>query len=220
MTDVSLDTLRGVTQRVVDLYTREGFLFTALDVSNSVKQTLPSVRHREVAPLVRDLFGNGAMGDVYQQTLIDVMADRKTVQAFLYHMKGANIAVEYAEDKRRQLAIPPVTASLDENEELAKGKTEADLSVGVDGRLRVPRALLTLAGITSAKVSAERVGDELFLGLLLSSMDPPANAMVLELAHPTLLHVPAPLASIFDEKKPIKARVDRFQVKISGTLAK
>ena len=37
MTDVSPDALRGVTQRVVDLYTREGFLFTALDVSNSVK---------------------------------------------------------------------------------------------------------------------------------------------------------------------------------------
>ena len=31
MADVSPDALRGVTQRVVDLYTREGFLFTALD---------------------------------------------------------------------------------------------------------------------------------------------------------------------------------------------
>jgi hypothetical protein len=219
VTEVSPDALRGVTQRVVDLYTREGFLFTALDVSNSVKQTLPSVRHREVAPLVRDLFANGAMGEVYEQTLIDVMADRKTVQAFLYHMKRANIAVEYAEDKRRQLAIPPVSASLDENDELAQGETEADLSVGVDGRLRVPRKLLTLAKITSERVTAERVGDEIFLGLLLSSMDPPATAIVLELAHPTLLHVPLSLAKIFDAGHPIRARVERFHVRISGTIA-
>lgn len=219
MSDVSLDTLRGVTQRVVDLYTCGGFLFTALDVSNSVKQTLPSVRHREVAPLVRDLFASGAMGEAYQQTLIDVVADRKTVQAFLYHMKGADIAVEYAEDKRRQLAIPPVSASLDEDDGLAPGETEADLTVGVDGRLRVPRKLLTMAGITSARVSAERVGDEILVGFLLSSADPPPNALVLDLAHPTLLHIPLSLAKIFDADHPIKVRVERLHVRISGTLA-
>lgn len=219
MADVSPDALRGVTQRVVDLYTREGFLFTALDVSNSVKQTLPSIRHREVAPLVRDMFDSGTMGDAYLQTLIDVKADRKTVQAFLYHMKGANIAVEYADDKRSQLAIPPVSASLDENDELTQGLTEADLSMGVDGRLRVPRKLLTLAKITSERISAERVGDEILLGLLIAGMDPPANAMVLELAHPTLLHIPVALAKMFDPSHPIKAALDRFQVRISGTLA-
>jgi hypothetical protein len=218
MTEVSIELLRGVTQRVVDLYTREGFLFTALDVSNSVKQTLPSVRHREVAPIVRDLFANGTMGDAYAQTLIDVVADRKTVQAFLYHMKGADIAVEYAEDKRRQLAIPPVSASLDENDELAQGETEAVVTVGVDGRLRVPRKLLTLAGITTPRVAAERVGDEIFLAVLLSDTAPPAGALALELLHPTLLHVPATLASIFDDEEPITAKVERFHVRISGTL--
>ena len=51
MTDSAL--LTGVTQRVVDVFTHGGFLFTGLDVSNSVKQTLPSVRHREIAPIVR-----------------------------------------------------------------------------------------------------------------------------------------------------------------------
>jgi hypothetical protein len=219
MTEVSIDVLRGVTQRVVDLYTREGFLFTALDVSNSVKQTLPSVRHREVAPIVRDLFANGSMGDAYAQTLIDVVADRKTVQAFLYHLKGADIASGYDEDKRRQLAIPPVTASLDENEELAQGETEANLTVGADGRLRVPRKLLTLANITTPRVTAERVGDEIFLAVLLSDTAAPARATVLELHHPTLLHVPASLAAMFDDEEPIKARVERFHVRISGTLA-
>ena len=217
MTEVSPDALRGVTQRVVDLYTREGFLFTALDVSNSVKQTLSSVRHREVAPIVRDLFASGAMGETYHQTLIDVVADRKTVQAFLYHLEGADIVAGYGDDKRRQLAIPPVSASLDENDELAQGVTEVDLAVGADGRLRVPRKLITLAKITSEKITAERVGDEILLGMLLSAMDPPVHAVVLELVHPTLLHLPATLAKIFDPNLPIKARVDRFQVRISGT---
>ena len=219
MTEVSIETLRGVTQRVVDLFTREGFLFTALDVSNSVKQTLPSVRHREVAPLVRDLFASGSMGDGYAQTLIDVMANRQTVQAFLYHLKGADIASGYADDKRQQLAIPPVSASLDENDELAQGETEAPLSLGVDGRLRVPRKLLTLAGITPERVTAERVGDEIYLAVLLSGTDPPARAVVLELHHPTLLHIPASLAQIFDEAEPIRARVERFHVRIAGTIA-
>ena len=82
----------------------------------------------------------------------------------------------------------------------------------------MPRQLLTAAGITSAKVSAERVGDEIFLGILLSTMDPPTTATVLELAHPTLLHVPASIAQIFDPALPIKARVERFHVRIAGTI--
>jgi hypothetical protein len=219
MTDVTLDTLRGVTQRVLDLYTREGFLFTALDVSNSVKQTLPSVRHREVAPIVRDLFAAGAMGDAYVQTLIDVVADRKTVQAFLYHLKGADIVSGYDDDKRRQLAIPPVSASLDESDGGDANATEANLTMGADGRLRVPRTLLTQAGITTPRVTVERVGDEILIGMLLSSADPPPHATVIELAHPTLVHVPVALASTFDGTKPIAVRVERLHLRITGTLA-
>ena len=44
--------LRAVTQRVMDSFTAQGALFTALDVSNAVKGSLPDIRHREVAPLV------------------------------------------------------------------------------------------------------------------------------------------------------------------------
>ena len=218
MADVSPDVLRGVTQRVVDLYTREGFLFTALDVSNSVKQTLPSVRHREVSPVVRDLYAVGAMGDGYTQTLIDVVADRKTVQAFLYHLKGANIVEDYAEDKRHQLAIPPVSIDDEDDGEDGEDDDEVVLSVGVDGRLRVPKKLVTAAGITTLRVSAERVGDEIILGMLISGMDPPARAVVLEETHPSLIHVPPSLSGIFDASQPILARAGRFQVIVSGTI--
>lgn len=215
---VTAEILAGVTQRVVDLYTREGFLFTALDVSNAVKQTLPTVRHREVSPLVRDLFASGAMGERYRQTLIDVVADRKTVQAFLYHLAGADLVTGYDEDRRRQLAIPPVSASLDENEDAATSD-EAELSVGADGRLRIPRALLTRAGITSPSVKVERVGDELLIGFLMPGTAAPNGVTVIELAHPTLLQIPASLAGIFDGTEPIQVRVERMHLRVSGKLA-
>jgi hypothetical protein len=219
VSDVPADVLRGVTQRVVDLYTKGGFLFTALDVSNAVKQTLASVRHREVSPLVRELFDKGWMGEDYEQTLIDVVAEgRKPAQAYLYHLSGADIAAGYGPDKRSQLAIPPVTASLDEDDELGAGQTAATLEVGADGRLRVPKQLLTLAGITGDRVVAEQVGDEIYVSAFLSFLAPSPRATVIEIAHPTLLHIPRTLAELFDPTKPVEAQVHRDQVRISGTL--
>jgi hypothetical protein len=218
--DVSSDVLSGVTHRVVDLYTQGGFLFTALDVSNAVKQTLPTVRHREVSPLVRALFDQGFMGDAYQRTTINVIAEgRKPAEAFLYHLSGADVVTGYGEERRRQLAIPPVSASLDDDgDDLDDEEGEVTLEVGADGRLRVPRKLLTLAGITGEKVVVEQVGDELLVSAFLSFMSPPVRAHVLELAHPSLLHVPRSLVELFDASEPIVAGVRGNQVRISGTL--
>jgi hypothetical protein len=212
---VTPEVLSGVTQRVVDHFTREGFLFTALDVSNAVKGTLPSVRHREVAPLVRDLFAAGAMGERYRQTLIDVVADRKTVQAFLYHLEGADLATGYDDERRRLLAIPPVPL---EDEPAAHVSDEAALSIGNDGRLRVPRVLLDRAGVSTSEVKLERVADELLVGLVLPGTAAPSGVTVVTLSHPSLLHVPASLAAMFDPHAPITARVERFHVRITGTL--
>lgn len=221
MNDVSSDVLSGVTHRVVDLYTQGGFLFTALDVSNAVKQTLPTVRHREVAPIVRALFDQGFMGEDYERSLINVVAEgRKPAEAFLYHLKGADLVAGYGEDRRRQLAIPPVSASLEDDDgDLEDDDPEVTLEIGADGRLRVPRKLLALAGITSEKVVAEQVGDELLLSAFLSFMSPPTRAQVLEIAHPSLLHVPRSLVELFDASEPITAGVRGNQVRIAGTLA-
>lgn len=215
------DVLRGVTQRVVDLYTKGGFMFTALDVSNAVKQTLATVRHREVSPIVRDLFADGLMGEAYAQTLIDVIAEgRKPAQAYLYHLSGADIDAGYGPEKRSQLAIPPVRASLEDDDGvIADGVTEASLEVGADGRLRVPKKLLALAGLSGDQVVAEPVADEIYISAFLSFLAPPPQAIVIKLAHPTLLHVPRSLAERFDATKPITARVVRDQVRIAGTLA-
>ena len=83
---MSQDELYAVTARVVDEFTSAAMLFTALDISNAVKQTLPDARHREISPIVRDLFERRGMG-AYTQTLIDVnAAGGKTAKAYLYHL--------------------------------------------------------------------------------------------------------------------------------------
>ena len=66
------DDKRAVTQRVMLDLVDQGFMFTALDVSNEVKNHV-SARHREISPLVRELFDEGVLGDDYTRTLIDVL---------------------------------------------------------------------------------------------------------------------------------------------------
>src|SRR5690606_2524476 len=123
--------------------------------------------------IVRELFDNGWMGEDYEQTLIDVVTEgRKPAQAFLYHLAGADIVAGYGPEKRNQLAIPPVSASLEDDDDDAPGETEATLSVGGDGRIRLPRKLLTLAGITGDRVVAEQVGGEIFVSAFLSFLTP------------------------------------------------
>ncbi len=65
--------LYAVTARVVDEFTSAAMLFTALDVSNAVKQTVPEARHREISPIVRDIFERRGMG-AYIQSSIKVVA--------------------------------------------------------------------------------------------------------------------------------------------------
>ncbi len=211
------DVIRGVTQRVVDLYTASGLFFTALDVSNQVKQTLPDVRHRFVSPIVRDLFDQGSMGSNYTRTTIEVVTQqRKKAEAFLYHLVGGDIEDGYGEEKRSQLAIPPVSAEL-EDEELDEGIEEIDLEIGLDGRARLPIALLVRARITDSTVMAEMLGDDLVISAAPKAPSTPsATATILTSSHPTLLHIPATLLTAFDSSSGLVARVVGGQVYITG----
>lgn len=95
-----------VVDRVVSSYTRAGLLFTSLDVSNAVKHTLPAARHRDIAPLVRERFLWGSMGE-YVRTMIPVLAGGTTpTEAYLYHPPRAPTEY-YDEQMRSQLATPP-----------------------------------------------------------------------------------------------------------------
>ena len=76
------DTVRSVVQ---DFISRD-VLFTALDVSNSVKQSLPNVRHREVRDMVRAMFSTDIETQSWARTPITVtLGDGTTAEALLYH---------------------------------------------------------------------------------------------------------------------------------------
>jgi hypothetical protein len=210
--------LRAVTQRVVDQFTNAGMLFTALDVSNAVKQTLSDVRHREVAPLVRDLYARRAMGD-YAQSMIDVIADgKKPAQAYLYHMPEHPTSL-YDDAMRSQLAIPPVSASAQDDNETVSPKTkETKVAVGRDGRGRVPLRLVRNAGIDSDEVVARATQSPPRVEIVVSDgsdvLSSDGYEDLLPCEHPSLLHVPRKLMSVFGPGSALVARIQNDTVEI------
>ncbi len=106
----------AMTREVVEHLSKNGFMFTALDVSNEVKQELVGVRHRQVSPLVRQLFADKVMGPDYTRTQIDVVTSQgKTVQAFLYHDKNDEHE-DYSGSQREQRALPPRATADDDSD--------------------------------------------------------------------------------------------------------
>ena len=220
MSDVSQAVLHAVTRRVVDKLTEDGQLFTALDVSNAVKQTLPQVRHREVSPVVRDLFDDQAMGESYTRSLIDVKANgHKDAQAYLYHLDDDDPSM-YDDAKRRSTAVPPVSASATDDLQIDTSVDDMALTPGRDGRVRVPRKFLAKAGINTDEVNVHYLGQG--PGLVLSAFQPgqAPGITVLRYAHPSLLHVPKQYMDPFDPNKRIAAKIgpNNDTVEIDGTL--
>jgi len=195
--------IENVTRRVMDRFACEGFLFTALDVSNQVKQSLPGVRHREVAPIVRDLFDDGVMGQSYVQTLIDVhLPDGQTTQAFLYHLEDDDTD-DYAGTQRQLRAIPPIPV-----QQLIQGgvlPAELTLEIGKDGRARVPREFLERNGLTSGTIRVDLIAPKTLLLSEPVAASGPAPT-TLGYAHPTLLYVPVVLLQGFDLTRPVIAK--------------
>jgi hypothetical protein len=218
------ETLRAVTENVLDEFTSAAVLFTALDVSNAVKRTLPEARHREISPLVRDLFDRGAMGE-YQQTLIDVMAGGSApAKAFLYHLPE-HPATAYDDAMRTQLSIPPAaTSRADDDKGVTAATTERRVKVGKDGRGRVSRRLLANAGITGDQVTvtSEPAGPRLLITNAIASApsalsaldglrgvyEAPTSGQVLTCEHPALLHLPRALIAIFGAEPKLLAKLD------------
>jgi hypothetical protein len=200
-------TLLAVTRRVVDRFTEEGYLFTALDVSNAVKQSLTDVRHREVSPVVRQLYDDGDLGEDYTRSMINVMAGgNKPAQAYLYLLDGDD-PDDYDDSRRKQQALPPVSASpssvaIDDDD-----GDELTLLPGKDGRLRISRAFLERAGVDEDEVALRYLGAG--PGLVLAPHDPydPPGLAVLNYSHPDFLHVPRSFTEAFDPNRPITARV-------------
>lgn len=208
--------MEAVTARVLDRFTAAAMLFTALDVSNAVKEALPDVRHREVSPLVRDAYDRGALG-TYSQTLIDVKAGDKDVQAFLYHLPSQSPDL-YDEKMRSQLAKPPNKGGDKKVSDASiKDDTErASVPVGQDGRGRVSRRLLSNAGIEGDEVLVEvqAVPPQLRIHAEDADVDE-AEAVTFE--HPDLLQLPEEMVKIFPPGVQLVARVDGESVVVGAT---
>lgn len=219
MSNHTTQDIEAVTRMVVERYTYEGFLFTALDVSNTVKQQLPGIRHREVAPIVRDLFQDGAFGDDYERTTIDVtLQNGSTTQALLYHLEDDE-PDDYAGTQRQQVAIPPVPVSTSGPVAAAPATDSVAVDVGRDGRARIPRAFVQQAGITTDEVLVclQGAGPQLLLCAPSQSQTP--TIARLKCTHPTILYVPLSLLTNFDLTKPLVATKNPQGIIIDGTPA-
>lgn len=76
------DSVRAVVQDLI----KNEVLFTALDVSNTVKQSQPHARHREVRDVVRGMFTTDIESQGWARTPITVtLGDGTTAEALLYH---------------------------------------------------------------------------------------------------------------------------------------
>lgn len=224
--------LYAVTARVVDELTSAGLMFTALDVSNAVKQSVPEARHREVSPIVREIFERRGMG-AYQQTSIDVMAQgNKPTRALLYHLPELSPAL-YDDSMRAQLATPPQRTAPVQDAGESSSSTEAHVRVGKDGRGRVPRALIENAGIRGDRVLVKTYPAVPSLQILAAGTtavaapaDPSTaqpdvffavtdNGQPLNYEHPSLLHVPRSMMDIFGPDPNLVAKIDGTSVVIA-----
>ncbi|HEY5944113.1 MAG TPA: hypothetical protein VIV40_01420 [Kofleriaceae bacterium] len=224
--------LYAVTARVVDELTSGGLMFTALDVSNAVKQTVAEARHREISPIVRDIFERRGMG-AYMQTSIDVMAQgNKPARALLYHLPEQSPAM-YDDSMRAQLAVPPQRLQkVDDQQQVGSSSTEAHVRVGKDGRGRVPRALIENAGIKGDRVLVKSYPAVPSLQIVAPGPTPVAaptdptavqgdvffpvtdNGQPLNYEHPSLLHLPRSLLDIFGTDPNLVAKIDGASVVI------
>jgi hypothetical protein len=224
---MSQDELYAVTARVVDEFTSAAMLFTALDVSNAVKQTLTDARHRDISPIVRELYDRKGMG-AYTQTLIDVMASgHKPVKAFLYHLPEQMTAL-YDDAMRSQLATPPQRNIPAPEAQFSSSSNEAGVRIGKDGRGRVPRTIIENAGIRgdqvvvrtdaagpkltivapSATAAAGNASGDLYFA-------PSDNGQPLAYEHPSLLHIPRSMLDIFGQDPNLVARIDNGTVVVT-----
>jgi hypothetical protein len=90
-----------VLQVVLD-FIKDEKLFTALDVSNKVKETSPHVRHKEVRDIVRDLFVNEMQPLSYTRSDIKVtLPNGSTTTAILYHHLSDSWSLDKYDDQQR-----------------------------------------------------------------------------------------------------------------------
>lgn len=99
--------LSVLVESVIADFIKNNVLFTALDVSNKVKETMPFARHREVRDAVRNAWVITIEPNGYGRTPINVnLADGSVVEALLYHplFDSWDLDTKYDAQKRSQVS--------------------------------------------------------------------------------------------------------------------
>lgn len=219
MAESTREEMEAVTARVLDRFTASAMLFTALDVSNAVKESLPDVRHRDVSPLVRQAFDRGALGP-YETTQIDVNAQGKTVQALLYHLPTQSPDL-YDEKMRSQLARPPKKGADKKvtDAQIQDETVSASVPVGQDGRGRVSRRLLSNAGLDGDEVLVVVSENPALVKIFAedSEVEEAEDGELVSFEHPDLLHLSEETVGVFPKGVQLVARVESECVVVSAT---
>jgi hypothetical protein len=126
-----MSTLEDTVRSVVQDFMKAGVLFTALDVSNTVKQVMPNARHREVRDVVRGLFTTEIETQSWARTPIQVaLEDGTTTEALLYHplSDSWDLDNKYDAQRRALTSYRPVAAA---QATLAQAQAQAQQTVPV-----------------------------------------------------------------------------------------
>ncbi len=98
-----MSTLEDTVRAVVQDFMKGGVLFTALDVSNTVKQVMPFAKHREVRDVVRAMFTTDIEPQSWARTPIQVtLEDGTTAEALLYHPLSDSWDLDNKYDNQRR----------------------------------------------------------------------------------------------------------------------
>ena len=100
-------TLKDSVLDIIKDFVARDVLFTALDVSNLVKKTMPFARHKEVRDVVREAWATHIENNNYDRTPINVvLANGGAAEALLYHPMSASWDLDnlYNTQQRAQTA--------------------------------------------------------------------------------------------------------------------
>ncbi len=110
-----MKSIQDVTESVIKEFIDDGTLFTALDVSNKVKEVLPFAKHREVREIVRGSFATIMGAASYARTPIKVtLQDGSVTDALLYHPMSDSWDLDnkYDAQKRSQTTLKPTAITV------------------------------------------------------------------------------------------------------------
>lgn len=109
-----MSNLENTVNDVIVSFINDEVLFTALDVSNKVKELVPSARHRDIRDIVRQAWNNSIEPSGYARTPITVtLSNGSSAQAILYHplSDSWDLDNKYNNQKRTQVSTKPASNS-------------------------------------------------------------------------------------------------------------